>query len=218
MTTSFSEELQQEAQQIWGRIFSHPFLEELQAGELPMEKFRYYVIQDFHYLEGFGKTVSIALSKSPDLSTLRRLGRRINTPIERPLHGKMFELLEIDEAEALRVGPSPTNRAYMNHMLTVASTGGVGEAAAALLPCPWTYHELGSQLSLPDHPVYNHWVEAYHSGMLEASTAAWRELVDEFAAKGGPVLRESMRKAFLTSSRYEFLFWTMAYNMERWPV
>ena len=92
------------------------------------------------------------------------------------------------------------------------------EAAAALLPCPWTYHELGSRLTLPDHPVLNQWVEAYSSGLLERSTTAWRALVDRFGADGGPALRDSMRRAFLTSSRYEYMFWTMAYKMESWPV
>lgn len=218
MTLPFSEQLRLEFDSVWERIFSHPFIAEVQAGTLPLEKFRYYVMQDYHYLEGFGRTVSIALSKGPDIDTLRKLARRVNTPIERPLHAKMFELLEIEQAEVDRVGPSPTNLAYVNHIITSAATGGVGEAAAALLPCPWSYHELGDRLSLPDHPVYNAWVEAYHSGLLEESTAAWRDLVDTFAEQGGPAVRESMRQAFLTSSRYEYLFWTMAYNMESWPV
>jgi thiaminase/transcriptional activator TenA len=218
MTLSFSEDLRRDAWRVWESIFSHPFLQEVQTGVLPLEKFRYYALQDFHYLEGFGKTVAIALSKAPDLLTLKQLARRINTPVERPLHARMFELLGIDEAEAERVGPSPTNLAYMNHMLTTASAGGVGEAAAALLPCPWTYHEIGSRLKLPDHPVYNHWIEAYSSGLLAESTAAWRELVDRSASEGGPTLRESMRRAFIISSRYEYLFWTMAYNTESWPV
>ena len=218
MSSSFSEELRQSAEHIWARIFDHPFLEEIQSGTLPLEKFRYYAIQDYHYLEGFARTVSIALSKAPDTPTLKKLALRVNTPVERPLHVRMFELLEITVEEAERVGPSPTNRAYMDHMVATASLGGVGEAAAALLPCPWTYHELGSRLVLPDHPVYQHWVEAYRSGLLERSTAAWRELVDRFGAEGGQSLRDAMRRAFLTSSRYEFLFWTMAHDMERWPV
>ena len=121
-------------------------------------------------------------------------------------------------SDALRVGPSPTNLAYVNHMITVASTGGVGEAAAALLPCPWTYHRIGSMISVPDHPVLGRWADAYSSGLLERSTAAWRELVDTFGARDGPAVRETMRQAFLTSSRYEYLFWTMAYNQESWPV
>ena len=84
------------------------------------------MIQDYHYLEGFGRAVSIALSQAPDTETLRKLALRVNTPVERPIHVKMFELLEISEADAERVGPSPTNRAYVNHMTTSASTGGVG--------------------------------------------------------------------------------------------
>ena len=218
MIDTFSEALRKQAQPIWDRIFAHPFLREVQAGTLPIEKFRYYVVQDYHYLEGFGRAVSVALSKAPDTETLRLLARRVITPIERPLHAKMFELLDIDEAAAARLGPSPTTRAYVNHMLTTASTGGVGETAAALLPCPWTYHELGSRLSPTEHPVYDHWVEAYSSGLLEESTAAWRDLVDRFGDAAGEAVREAMRRAFMTSSRYEHLFWTMAYNQERWPI
>ena len=218
MSESFSEILGQEALPIWESIFAHPFLQEIEATTLPLEKFRYYVEQDYHYLAGFGQVVATALSKAPDTRTLQRLTRRITTPVERPLHGKMFELLEMSEDEVESVPLSPTNMAYVNHMQTAASSGGVGEAAAALLPCPWTYHEIGSKISVPEHPIYSYWAAPYREGLLEESTAAWRELVDEFAVSGGPAVREAMRSAFITSSRYEFMFWSMAYKMEQWPV
>ena len=218
MAESFSESLRQEALPIWESIFAHPFLEEIEAAELPLEKFRYYVEQDYHYLAGFGRVVATALSKAPDTRTLRRLTRRITTPVERPLHGRMFELLETSEDAVETVPLSLTNMAYINHMQTAASMGGVGEAAAALLPCPWTYHEIGERIAVPEHPVYSYWAQPYRDGLLKESTAAWRELVDEYAANGGPTTREAMRSAFITSSRYEFMFWTMAYNREDWPV
>lgn len=218
MSESFSEALRQEALPIWESIFAHPFLQEIEATTLPLEKFRYYVEQDYHYLAGFGQVVATALSKAPDTRTLQRLTRRITTPVERPLHGKMFELLEMSEDEVESVALSPTNMAYVNHMQTAASAGGVGEAAAALLPCPWTYHEIGSKISVPEHLIYSYWAAPYREGLLEESTAAWRELVDEFAANGGPAVREAMRSAFITSSRYEYMFWSMAYKMEQWPV
>ena len=218
MTQSFSEELRQEAQHIWDSIFAHPFLEEIQSATLPLEKFRYYVEQDYHYLAGFGQVVATALSKAPDTLTLRRLTRRITTPVERPLHGKMFDLLEMSEDDADSVMLSPTNTAYINHMQVAASTGGVGEAAAALLPCPWTYHEIGMRLNVPEHPIYSYWAQPYREGLLEESTAAWRELVDEFAESGGAATRDAMRDAFITSSRYEYMFWSMAYDMENWSV
>lgn len=218
MSQSFSEELRTDALQIWDRIFSHPFLLEIQSGALDLNTFRYYVIQDYHYLEGFGRAVSIALSKSPDSNALQTLAKRINTPVERPLHRRLFELVGLTIEDAMLIEPSPTNRAYMDHMITTASTGGVGEAAAALLPCPWTYHEIGSKLSVPDKPPFNFWVESYSTGLLEESTAAWRALVDKFGAEGGPLLRSAMKRAFLTSSRYEYMFWTMAYDVQKWPV
>ena len=218
MSESFSETLRQEVMPIWERIFAHPFLSEIQDASLPLEKFRYYVIQDYHYLAGFGQVVATALSKATDTPTLRRLTKRSTTPVERPLHARMFELLEMREADAESAAISPTNRAYVNHMRTAAELGGVGEASAALLPCPWTYHEIGARLAVPNHPIYGYWAAPYRDGLLEESTAAWRELVDEFAANGGSATREAMRNAFIISSRYEFMFWSMAYDMERWPV
>lgn len=214
---SFSEQLRQEALPLWERIYRHPFLREVKAGTLPLERFRYYLAQDFHYLEAFGRAVSIALGKAPDSATLELLAQRVLTPIERPLHRKLMELVELSPQEAEALGPAPTTLAYANHMLTTAFTRGLGPTAAALLPCPWTYHGLGDVLATPvPHPVYEEWAAFYRSGSLANSVQAWRHFVDAVAADAGATEREAMRRAFLTSSRYELLFWQMGYAMERW--
>ena len=214
----FSEQLWEETGPIWTAIKHHPFLLELQDGTLPLETFRYYVIQDFHYLAGFGSAVATALSRASEGGLAQRLLRRVATPIERPMHRHLFDLLEIDDSEVEATEVSPTNKAYIDHLAVTAATGGVGPAAAALLPCPWTYHELGSILRRPEHPIYDAWFEGYASGLLAESTAAWRELVDEFGDRQGPAGQEAMRRAFMVSARYEYMFWTMAYSRETWPV
>lgn len=114
--------------------------------------------------------------------------------------------------------PAPTNVAYMNHLLATALQGGVGEIAAALLPCPWTYHEIGQRIGEVRHPVYGAWASFYASGFLTESVVAWRRLVDEAAEKAGTRGRAAMAEAFLVSSRYEYLFWEMADRQEGWPV
>ncbi|MBI4339598.1 MAG: thiaminase II [Chloroflexi bacterium] len=214
---SFSEELKNEAQPIWDRIFLHPFLAEAREGRLPLEKFRYYLLQDFHYLEGFARTVAIALGKAPDSDSVEALAKRVLTPIERPLHRQLLDSVGISPEEAAKAEPSPTNLAYTNHMLVTAFQHGLGPTAAALLPCPWTYHHLGSVLGEIDHPVYGPWAAFYLTGALEHSVQAWRGFVDQVGAAASPAEREAMRRAFLASSRYELLFWDMAYTMERWP-
>ena len=55
---SFSEQLRAEAEPLWSSIFSQPFLREIKDGTLPLEKFRYYLAQDYLYLEGFARTVA----------------------------------------------------------------------------------------------------------------------------------------------------------------
>ncbi|MCH7802118.1 MAG: thiaminase II [Chloroflexi bacterium] len=214
----FTEELWSDASDLWQAIQDHPFLRELQEGTLPIEKFRYYMIQDFHYMAGFGRTVAAALSKAQEDELARRLLPRVSTPVERPFHVKLFGLLEIDERHALEVEQSPTNLSYTNHLEVSAAMGGIGGAAAALLPCPWTYNELGASLRRPEHPIYDAWFESYASGLLETSTREWRRFVDEFAERGGSDAREMMRSVFMTSIRYEHKFWTMAYEMESWPL
>ena len=218
MLERFTTQLWNDASNVWQQIQDHPFLRELQEGTLPIEKFRYYVIQDFHYMAGFGRTVSAALSKAQDDELAHRLLPRVSTPVERPFHAMLFELLDIDENDALTTLQSPTNLAYTNHLEMFAATGGVGGAAAALLPCPWTYHELGASLRRSEHPIYDAWFESYASGLLETSTREWRHFVDQAATLGGPQVREMMRSAFMTSIRFEFNFWTMAYEMESWPL
>lgn len=215
---SFSQTLRVETDDIWKKVFENPFLGELQQGTLPLEKFRYYLAQDYLYLEGFGRAVALALAKAPDSRNMELLSRRVFTPVERPLHQKLMSLVDLTVDDVESIGPSPTNLAYINHMIRTAALGGLGQTAAALLPCPWSYHEIGSVLKPVDHPVYGQWVAPYMEGMLEQSTKAWREFLDLEAAGAGPKERSAMRDAFITSSRYEYLFWNMAYEQEGWPV
>ena len=218
LSEPFSATLRAELDPIWQRIFENPFLREIQDGSLPIEKFRYYLAQDYLYLEGFGRAVALAMAKAPGSRNLELLSRRIITPVERPLHQKLMSLVGLSVEDVERTGRAPTNLAYINHMITTAAQGSLGQTAAALLPCPWSYHEIGRLLRPIEHPVYSQWATPYLDGFLEESTNAWREFLDREAEEAGPRERRAMRDAFLISSRYEYLFWNMAYTLEGWPV
>ena len=214
----FSEELRVEAEPIWRKIFDHPFLKEVKDGTLPLETFQYYLAQDYLYLEGFGRTVAMALAKAPNSQTFQDLARRVMTPVERPLHHKLFAEAGLTIFDAESAVRSPANTAYVDHMLQTVSLHGLGPAAAALLPCPWTYHLLKGEVGQSEHPLYGQWTSFYAQGLLEGSVEAWCGFVDQMADDAGPVELEAMRQAFMTSSRYEFMFWEAAYHCQQWPV
>lgn len=215
---AFSDTLCAEARPIWEAIHRHPFLWELVAGTLPLEKFRFFLAQDWHYLDAFARTVGLLLARARSTPELERLSPRLTRPVEKPLHRKLFDLAGLTEKAVAATPIAPTNRAYMNHLLGAGALGSPGEAVAGLLPCPWTYDEIGRRLPPVSHPVYAEWAAFYREGFLRESVAAWRGLLDEAAAEAGPFERERLREAFLTSSRYEYAFWEMAYRMEGWPV
>ncbi len=215
---SFSSFLWDQTSPVWEAVSVHPFLSELQDGTLPVEKFRFYILQDYLYLGAFGRAAAAALSQAPDTDSALRLLKRVNTPVERPLHAALFDALDITEEEAEASLPSPTNLAYMNHIEVSMDMGGLACGVAALLPCPRIYHEVGKILEEPAHPIYKIWQSTYAEGLLEASVAAWSEFVDELAEESGPEVRDMMKRAYLVSSRYEYMFWTMAYNLEQWPA
>ena len=215
---SFSEQLRSEAEPIWRQIFQHPFLKEIKDGTLPEETFRYYLIQDYLYLEGFGRTVALALAKAPTSQTFEDLAHRVMTPVERPLHNQLFAAAGLTQRDADNEVRSPANTAYVDHMLQTASLHGLGPTAAALLPCPWTYHLLKEEIGQSEHPIYGQWTRFYVEGLLEGSVKAWRGFVDQMAKDASPMEKEAMRQAFLTSSRYEYMFWDAAHTLQQWPV
>lgn len=214
----FTETLKSKALPVWKEIFRHPFLAEAKAGTLPLEKFRYYVIQDYKYLSAFARVVAISLAKAPSSSALESIARRLVTPIERPLHRKLMPMLGITKEDLRSTPISPTNLAYCNHMISAASLGSWATGIASLLPCPWTYHELGEVVGKIDHPVFGPWSAVYAEGLLEEGVKLWQELLDEAGGSASEEEQASIADAFVTSSRYEFMFWEMAYRKEAWPV
>lgn len=216
--TGFSERLRDEAKPIWEAIFRHPFLAGIKDGTLPLATFQYYLGQDYHYLEGFGRAVAMALAKAPDAGLLQELAHRVMTPVERPLHHRLIEAAGLTMGDVENTRRSPTNTAYVNHMLATAAMHGLGPTAAALLPCPWTYHLLKDEVGQSADPLYGQWTRFYVEGFLQSSVAAWTGFVDEMARRAGEQERAAMRCAFMASSRYEYMFWDAAYRREQWPV
>jgi thiaminase/transcriptional activator TenA len=52
-----------------------------------------------------------------------------------------------------------------------------------------------------------------------AEVQQWmRKKVDQWAKAAGHEALRRMETSFILSSRYEWMFWEMAWNEERWPV
>ncbi len=221
---TFSEHLRQSAAPIWKAQLRHPFVVALGKGTLSLHKFQYYILQDARYLEELARIFAVGAAKADDADTAIRFAQLIEETIvvERSLHecyGKRWKL----SLQDMRSTPiSPTNYAYCRHMRSVAQSGTLGELTVVALPCAWVYCEVGQHLLRKGPPQSSHpyreWLELYSSPEF-ANVAKWmRNLVNRCARTAGKAEKARMEEAFLISSRYEWMFWDMAWREERWPV
>lgn len=144
---TFTQEIKQAAQAYWNSSFTHPFVQGIGEGTLPLSKFRHYVMQDAYYLKHFAKIQAKAASKADDFATIATLAEHATSTYEAELslHQSFFKPLGITAADLEAFEPAPTAYAYVSHMHH-ASEGTLGETIAAILPCYWLYYEVGQQL------------------------------------------------------------------------
>jgi thiaminase/transcriptional activator TenA len=222
MPARFTDQLARLAAPIWEAQHAHPFVRGIGDGSLPVERFAFWIRQDYLFLIEYCRLFALAAARAPDLATIARFADLLQATArtEMELHRGYAAQFGIT-VEALEREPmAPTTRGYTDFLLRVAALGDFSELAAALLPCMWGFSEIGRRLASEPRPAdarYAAWVEMYADPEF-ADLADWcRSLVDTQAADAGPLARERMAAAFLTSSRYELAFWEMAWTGERWP-
>jgi thiaminase/transcriptional activator TenA len=190
---------------------------------LPKDRFLEWVRQDYVFLVDYCRLFAIAAGRAPDFATLVAFADLLAATAkgEMDLHRRLAAELGISAADLEAVEPSPTTRAYTDFLLRTATIGEFAELAAALLPCMWGFSEIGRRLAergRPADPHYAAWIDSYADPEF-AKLAAWcRDLVDRLADGAPAATRERMRRAFITSSRYELLFWEAVWTLECWPA
>jgi len=206
-----------EALPIYNTITAMPFIKELAAGTLDLEKFKYYMQQDAHYLEYFARTLAVIAAKVPDINTMLDFVRFAEGAIvvEHALHDGYFKQYEVGE----RAPISPTCHHYVHFMQSTAYSADVAVAMAAVLPCFWIYKKIGDHIlehQMPNENPYADWIATYAGEEFGHIVDKAIALCDAAGANATPAQQEAMTAAFVTASRLEFAFWDSAYRLEKW--
>jgi thiaminase/transcriptional activator TenA len=148
MAKKFSARLRRRGERIWRAIDGHSFVRELHAGTLPMNRFTYFVLQDYLYLLDFAQVLCQGGAKSRNLQMLELFARHAlgAVEVERSFHASFGQSLGLSRKQLDPVTKGRITQAYISHLQSVARSGTVGEIVAAVLPCYWIYGEVGRRL------------------------------------------------------------------------
>ena len=220
----FADEIESSSSAIRQAILDHPFVAGVGDGTLDVEKFKHYVLQDYVYLVDYSRVLAMAAARARDLDTMGWFARLLDETlnVEMDLHRSYCAEFGITTVELEATVPAPTTVAYTSYLLNVAHQGSFPELVASLVPCQWGYWEIGEHLSSQgepeDAPLYCQWIQMYTSPEFTELAGAIRDLLNRLGERAGPDELDAMGRAYLTSLRFEYLFWDMAYKLESWPV
>jgi thiaminase/transcriptional activator TenA len=211
-----------ETEPIFAAIMAHPFTTGLTDGTLDPEVFAHYVAQDVHYLRDYSRALAVVGAKAPTLADTAMFTRHAAEvfDVELALHDSLLPELGLDAGDLDRIPVAPTTRAYTSYLLATVYSGSFADGLAAVLPCYWIYARVGEELISRGSPVarYQSWIDNYGGAEFAASVARVLELTDRIGPTLTPAEEAAARSHFLTTSRYEWMFFDAAYRREQWPV
>jgi len=215
------ERLRGDSDAVWRSIIDHPFVVELYTGGLPLDKFKFYILQDYYYLVTAIKNFGVIASRAGTVEALRDVVDVLHLEATSEFDGysDLLKRLGYTLKDAAQTEPMPVSVSYGSFLLATSSTRSFAESMASVLPCFWSYAEIASHhkgaLEANPNGLYKDWAGVYLSGSYLGLVEKMKEMVER-AGEGFPY--ERLRDVFVTASRYEYMFWDAAYNIEDWPV
>ena len=220
--TKFSTQAWQNNLPLYEKIVVMPFNEELAAGRLGEDRFRHYIIQDAHYLEGFARALALASAKADNADQIVQFAEAAQTAIivERALHAEYFKKFGVSAADFAASPPTAVCDHYVSYLLRIAALEPFPVILAALLPCFWIYLEVGKDIHAravkPN--TYQAWIDTYAGGEFESAVRAVIATTEEVAVRASEDTLAAMHAAFTRATQLEWMFWDSAYRLAKWPV
>lgn len=206
--------------EIWTSYNEHHFILGIENGTLDKEKFRYYMIQDYLYLEEYAKTFAVGVAKAKSLRTANLFAKYISVMNgELNVHDGYLAKLGVMQEDIDAASRSLDNLSYTSYMLRVAYEEGEAEILAAILSCAYSYERIAKNIvknnpeSINDE-FYGEWIRGYASDDYAADNVVLLETLDTLTENYTEKQVQHLIDIFVVCSRYEWAFWQMAWEMK----
>ncbi len=206
----WSEEAWKAAEPVFESIKELPFVKELAAGTLDMDRFKFYINQDRQYLDIYSRVLAHIASRMPDSDDMMEFLRfsTDGVAVERSLHAGYSEVV---------CGEKTLACAFYTAFLKSMCEAPLAVETAAVLPCFWVYQKVGEYIiSIADmkNNPYADWIATYGGDDFVESTRIAIDICDRLAEDVSPRVRKEMTKAYVDCTKLERLFWEDAYKKE----
>jgi len=196
---------------VWRRVVEHPFVHGLADGTLPTAVFGAYLEQDLLYLDDYRRALEHAIARGGEQTAVRLLADELQA-LAREVESQ-HELLRRAGGGGAPARPAPATREYGSFLARTAAAGPLG-LLVALLPCAWTYGEIGAADAASPEPLYATWLGFYGGDEYRDWLARRRDALDRLLADVAEEDRRRLSGLFAEATRLELALWDAAYAKE----
>ncbi len=218
--TRFSDWLLRGAEPAWSQAVGHRFTRELADDSLSDAVYRWYLLQDYAFIDALVRVVAYAIAKAPDRPAQARLAGFLAavTSEENDYFLRSFEALGVAEADWRGAALGPVTRELGEIMLAAARDGAYEDALAVLLPAEWVYLSWAGAVAdrtpycPPGRFYLREWIELHVNPDFAAFVAWLREEIDR---RGAALPEAGQRRAadlFRRMADLEVAFFEAAYE------
>lgn len=214
---SFMQEVLKQNKSIWDECSSIPFVQELQSGLLPFEKFKEYMIQDSIYLKHYARIYGKAIYHSEKLRDIQIYYSILNfvTDTESAVRLNYLKQFDITDDDIEFIEPLPETTKYIDFMLDIAERGNIPEILMAVLPCMLSYSYIFRKIAPNStQSKYYDFISDYAEDEYAQSCRQWCDFADEKCKGLNEQELKKLSDIFQTASYLELDFWKMAYREE----
>jgi len=203
------------------KLINHPFMVELYSGELIIEKFIFFLKQDFYYLEQSMKNMGILIAKAEDLTARKKLIDILynESEIEFKNYLNLLDSLNIDPSTLKSIDLTRANIAYSNYLISQSAQRSFVVGMAALLPCYYSYLEIykyhKNKLRNNKNDIYLKWASTYNEAKYKKLVA---DLIYIFELYLNSEKEEEITQAYKNSLKFEYEFLEDTYYQRIWSL
>jgi thiaminase (transcriptional activator TenA) len=221
VTADPADELKEYHAKYWDDLLSHKFILEMAADSLPIEKFAFYLRQDYIFLKEYCTFLLIARQKCTDQKLKIWLDRLHRSTIDSEMQMQKELLISLRGISTIDNNSDATMESatlnYISFLRQVSLSAKNLEAiVSAMAPCPWSYLEIAQKLCKGEikNDVYFKWVQFYSSNESQQQVKELKSILSGLYDRAEDITKMTMKQHFGAACKYEYDFWEAAYNAE----
>ncbi|MEM9583904.1 MAG: TenA family protein [Pseudomonadota bacterium] len=200
--------------QEWNAATDHAFCKQLADGSLPLDKMRWYLVQDYKFIDQFVRLLATSIAHAPTLADAVPAAQFLGlvTSTENTYFLRSFEALDVSP-EMQNAEPAPETVAFQTLMQEARRSGRYEQMLAVLVVAEWSYLSWGERYTdyADDLPFwFAEWIDLHSGAGFAGVVAHLRGQLDAIWDGLTPAQQEDATRMFQAAVRCERAFFDAA--------